>query len=172
MRSFKSIRTAFMTAVLLVGAVSVAEAVTQSVTANIRFESPLTLTKVSDINFGTVSAGNASTYRISTAGAVSTVTGTGSALFGATAAGNITLAGSKTQQVNISVSGFTASNGVTLSNARCAYNNGAEGSCSIANAAAPGNGRELLVGVDAAADGTQAAGAAATPSLTVTVVYQ
>jgi hypothetical protein len=157
---------------LFVAAVTGARAVTQSVTANIRFDTPLTLTKISDINFGAVPAGNASTYRISTDGTVSTVTGTGSPLFGPTAAGNITVAGSKTQLVNISVGGYTTSNGVTLSNARCVYHSGAEGSCTMSGVAAPNNGRTLLVGVDATADGTQAAGTSATPTLAVTVVYQ
>lgn len=144
---------------------------TQSVTANIRFDTPMTLNKTADINFGSVTAGSASTYRISTAGAVSTVSGTGAALFGTTQAASITIAGSPTQTLNISVAGYTTQGGVTPSNARCAYNGGAEQACSYAAAAAPAAGKVLLVGADVAADGTQVAGATATPTFTVTVVY-
>ena len=145
-------------------------AATQSVTANISFDTPLSLTKNADINFGTVKAGTASTYTITTAAAVS-ATGGGLSLFGTKTAGNISIAGSTTQTVNISVGGYTANGGVTPANATCAYNGGAAGSCTINGAAAPGAGKTLLLGVDAVVDGTQVAGATATPSFTVTVVY-
>jgi hypothetical protein len=163
-----------VTALALAGilAAGSAMAATQSVTANIRFDTPLSLTKNSDINFGSVTASSATTYRISTAGAVSTVTGTGSYLFGTTAAANINITGSTTQLMNISVGGEVANNGVTVSNEKCAYNGGASGSCTITGAAAPGAGKTLLIGADAAADGTQAAGTTAAPTFTVTVVYQ
>ena len=147
-------------------------AVTQSVTANISFDTPLSLAKNSDINFGTVTAASATTYRISTAGAVSVVSGSGTTLYGTPAAGNIKIAGSATDLINISVGGYTANNGVTPSNATCAYNGGASGSCTISGAAAPGSsGKTLLVGCDVAADGTQAAGTSAAPTFTITVVY-
>jgi len=147
-----------------------AMAATQSVTANLAFDTPLTLTKNNDINFGTVIASTASTYTITTAGTVS-ATGSGQWLYGSKAAGSITLAGSTTQTVNISVGGYTPQGGVTPSNAQCAYNGGGAGSCTISAAAAPGAGKTLLIGVDAAVDGTQAAGSTAAPSFTVTVVY-
>jgi len=44
-----------------------AMAATQSVTSNIAFDTPLSITKNADINFGTVAAGIAGTYTISTA---------------------------------------------------------------------------------------------------------
>lgn len=144
---------------------------TQSVTANIRFDTPLNLNKTADIDFGSVTAANASTYRISTAGAVSTVAGTGSYLTGTTQAASITISGSGSQTLNISVGGYTAQGGVTPSNARCAYDGGGEQACSYAAAAAPAAGKVLLVGADVAADGSQVAGATATPTFTVTVVY-
>jgi hypothetical protein len=166
-------------AAVAIGVVSIlgiqmAYAATQSVTANIRFDTPLTLTKNADINFGSVSAGQANTYTITTAGSVSTTggAGTGVPLFGPTAAGNISIVGSGAQLINISAGGYTANGGVTPANATCAYNGGAAGSCTINGAAAPAAGKTLLVGVDATADGTQAAGATATPSFTITVVYQ
>ncbi len=150
---------------------SQAGAATQSVTANINFDTPLTLTKNADINFGTMTASNASTYRITTAGTITTTVGTGAYLYGATNAGSITIAGSVADTIAISVGGYTANNGVTPSNASCAYNGGAAVTpCSYASAAAPGAGKPLLLGVDVAADGTQAAGTSAAPSFTVTVV--
>ena len=146
-------------------------AATQSVTANIAFDTPLNLTKTADINFGTETAANASTYRISTAGAVTTTVGTGAYLYGATNAGSITIAGPAADTLTISVGGYTVNNGVTPSNASCAYNGGAAVTpCSYAAAAAPGAGKTLLLGVDVAADGTQAAGTTAAPTFTVTVV--
>jgi hypothetical protein len=147
-----------------------AMAATQSVTANLSFDSPLVLTKNNDINFGTVLAGTASTYTITTTGTVS-ATASGQWLYGSKAAGSITIAGSTTDTINISVGGYTAQGGVTPANATCAYNGGAAGSCAISAAAAAGAGKTLLIGVDATVDGTQAAGATATPSFTVTVTY-
>jgi hypothetical protein len=139
--------------------------------ASIGFDQALALTKNADINFGTVTALNASTYRMSTTGVLSIVSGTGLKLYGTTSAANITIAGSATDGITISVSGYTANNGVTPSNATCAYNGGAAGSCAISGVA-PGAGKTLLVGVDVAADGTQAAGTTAAPSFTVNVAYQ
>jgi len=138
---------------------------------SLAFDVGLALTKNSDINFGTVTALNASTYRISTVGALSTVSGTGVPLYGATAASNIQIVGSATDGINISAGGYTANNGVTPSNAQCSYNGGAAGSCSISGVA-PGAGKTLLVGVDVATDGTQAAGTTAAPTFTISVAYQ
>jgi hypothetical protein len=162
------IRLAVAAAALLFSADAMAA--TQSVTANIAFDTPLTLTKNADISFGTVVAGVSSTYTISTTGTV-TATGSGQALYGSKAAGSITIAGSTTDTINISVGGYTAQGGVTPANATCAYNGGSAGSCSLATAAAPGAGKTLLIGTDAIVDGTQTAGATATPSFTVTVIY-
>jgi hypothetical protein len=154
----------------LLGA-SQAWAATQSVTANIAFDTPLNLTKTADINFGTETAANASTYQITTAGAVTTTAGTGAYLYGATHAGSITIAGPTADTLTISAGGYTANNGVTPSNASCAYNGGAAVTpCSYAAAVAPGAGKTLLLGVTVAADGTQAAGTSAAPTFTVTVV--
>ncbi len=145
-------------------------AATQSVTANIAFDTPLTLTKNADINFGTMTASNVSTYRITPAGVITTTVGTGAYLNGATNAGSITIVGGA-DTVAISVGGYTANNGVTPSNASCAYNGGAAVTpCSYAAGTAPGAGKTLLLGVDVAADGTQAAGTSAAPTFTVTVV--
>lgn len=140
-------------------------------TASIEFDAGLSITKNSDINFGTVSASNASTYRISTAGVVSVVSGTGQPLTGTTSAANLTISGSTTESISISVSGYTANNGVTPSNAKCSYNGGAAGSCSITTTGGPGAGTTLLIGVDVAASGTQAVGTTAAPTFSVSVTY-
>jgi hypothetical protein len=140
-------------------------------TANISFDTPLTLTKKNDISFGTVKAGVADTYTISTAGTV-TAAGSGQWLYGSQAAGNITIVGSTTQTLNISVGNYTASGGVTPANATCAYAGGTAKPCAITAATAPGTtGKTLLIGIDARVDGTQAVGATEMPSFTVTIVY-
>jgi len=145
---------------------------TQSVTANIRFDSPLTITKTQDIDYGSVTAGQNNTYTISPTGATSVSgSGTGTYLFGAPHAASINIAGSTTDTLNISVGGYTANNGVTPANATCKYGAGAAGSCSIAAAASPSAGTTLLVGADVTADGTQAAGTSAAPTFTLTIVY-
>jgi hypothetical protein len=143
---------------------------TLSTTGTIGVDVAITMTKNADINFGTVKAVTASTYTITTAGVVS-ASGSGAALYGTPAAGSITIAGSTTSTVNISVGSYTASNGVTPSAATCAYNGGASGSCTITGAAAPGAGKTLLLGVAAAVSGSQAAGSSAAPTFVVTAVY-
>lgn len=140
-------------------------------TANIGFDTPLSITKKNDISFGTVTAGVSDTYTISTSGNISS-SGSGQWLSGAKAAGNITIVGSTTQTLNISVSNYAASNGVTPANATCSYAGSAAKPCAISAATAPGNqGKTLLIGIDAKVDGTQAVGSTATPSFTVTIVY-
>ncbi len=145
-------------------------AITQSITANIAFDAPLSMTKNSDINFGVVRAGINDVYTISTAGVV-TAAGAGGTVFGTPTAGNITISGSTTQTIDISAGSYTANNGVTPSNARCAYNGGASAACSLTTQAAPGAGKTLLVGVDATVTGSPAAGATAAPTFVITVVY-
>jgi hypothetical protein len=145
-------------------------AATQSVTANIAFDTPLTMTKNFDISFGTVAALTAGTYTISPAGVV-TPSGGGVVLYGTPQAGDIDIAGSATQAINISVGSYTANNGVTPSAATCSYDGGVAGACSLTAQAAAGAGTNLLVGVQVVADGTQAAATAAAPTFVVTVVY-
>jgi hypothetical protein len=147
-----------------------AMAATQSVTANIAFDTPLAITKNSDIQFGTVKAGAAATYTISTAGTI-TAAGSGVWLLGTPAPGSLTISGSNTQTIDISVGSYSANGGVTPANATCSYNGGAAGTCAITGAMAPGVGKTLLLGVDAVVDGTQAAGATAAPTFVVTVIY-
>src|SRR5690349_19083697 len=169
---FRNVRTAAaaIALVVIMGTPS-AWAVTQTMTANIAFDSALSLTKNTDINFGTVKAGVADTYTISTGGAVSAA-GSGAALYGTPTAGSITITGSATQLINISAGSYTADNGVTPQNATCSYTAGLPGTCTINGAAAPGAGKALLIGAQAVVDGSQAAGTSAAPTFVVTVVYQ
>jgi uncharacterized protein DUF4402 len=168
-----NVNKALLSSVLLIGmALQPAWSATQSVTANIRFDTPLSLNKTADIDFKTVTAGQANTYTISPAGATSVSgAGSGAFLFGTPNAASITVSGSTTQTLNISVGGYTANNGVTPANATCKYGAAAAGSCTIPAAASPGAGTVLLVGADAAVNGTQAAGTTAAPTFTLTIVY-
>lgn len=168
--SKKSILCAIVASILFWG--MQAHAVTvQTVTAHIAFDTPLSLVKTSDIDFGSVAAATADTYTISTSGVV-TAAGTGSSVAGSTSAGSLTVSGSETQSVGISVDGYTSQGGVSLQNAVCSYDGGTPGPCTIANVPAAGTGKPLLVGVDAVVDGTQVAGVTASPSFTITVAYQ
>ena len=144
-------------------------AVTQSVTANISFDTPLTMNKTADINFGTVKAAVADTYTISTSGTV-TAAGSGAYLGGATSHAHLILTGSTTQAYSVSVSGYTANGGVTPKNATCSWNGLAAGPCSF-SASPAGTGATIDIGVDVVVDGTQAPGATAAPTFTVTAVY-
>jgi len=148
-----------------------AKAASVSVSANIGFDTPLSITKKNDISFGTVKAGVADTYTMSPAGDV-TAAGPGQWLSGTKSAGNITIVGSTTQTLSISVSNYMANGGVTPANATCSYAGGTAQACSLKGATSPGNsGATLLLGIDAVVDGNQSAGSTATPSLTVTIVY-
>jgi len=177
MKNMKNIKTKLA---VLAGAAGLAfyssnaMAVTQSVTANIAFENAVTLTKNFDINFGFVTALSASTYKIDTAGAVTTTAGTGVWLGGTKVVGNILIQGSATQTIDIIANNYAANNLVTPSLARCKYGAAAEASCNTAmvGLAAPGGaGTTLLIGISAAADGSQAAGTAAAPTFDIVVTY-
>jgi hypothetical protein len=153
-----------------------ARATTTSVTANIAFENNVTLTKNADIDFGTVAATTAGNYTIDTTPTV-TPAGGGVWLFGTPAAGDVDIDGAN-QTINITTGAEVAGgigNGVTVSNETCAYNGGAEVSCndaSLDTAAAPnGVTKNLLIGAKVTTDNLQTAGTAATPSFTLTVVY-
>ena len=152
-----------------------AYAATQSVTASVSFDSAVTLSGLTNINFGTVQAGIVgATYTVvastgvvnpSNGGVVISTTGQ--------TAGQLTIAGSSSQSIAISTGGYTANGGVTLSGATCSYNGATAVPCDtgLTSQAAPGVGKLLKLGVAAVSDGTASAGSTATPSFTVTVVY-
>lgn len=167
--------TAVCVAGLLCNSTS-AFAVTQSVTANITFEAALTLTKNADINIGAVTALQANTYTIDTAGAISvTGAGTGVSIGGTISAGDITIIGSTTQTISITDGNYSAAAGgvsAVTSSATCKYGAAAAVDCTgLAAQAAPGAGTTLLIGVAVSADGTQAAGSTAAPTFDIIVNY-
>jgi len=167
MKQKSIVRLAVAAAALLFSADAMAA--TQSVTANINFDTPLTITKNNDINFGTVTT-TPDTYTISTAGSV-TAAGSGQFLRGTPTAGNITIAGSTTQTIAISVGSYVASSHVTLSNPTCSYNGAAVAACTGSGLTAPGTGKTLLLGIDATVGAGATAGTPETPSYTVTIIY-
>ena len=165
---------AFGVAASILASAGAAYAADQSVTANVDFETALSLTKTDDIEFGYVEALTAGVYTISTAGTVS-ASGIGDIVDDTTAqAGAITITGSTTQTLSISTGTYAPNNGVTPSAAYCSYDGGSAWTCDTpaTGLTAPGaGGLDLDVGVTITADGTQAAGSTATPTFVVTVIY-
>lgn len=151
-----------------------AYAATQSVTANATFDTDLSLTKNSDINFGTVKAGVAGAkYVIDTSGTITPSSG-GAVIGGSPMVGQFTIAGSATQTIAISTGSYAADHGVTPSAASCKYNDVAIPNCDLGSTglAAPGAGGKILkLGVQIVADGTQTAGMSVAPSFVVTIIY-
>lgn len=159
---------ALATATIL--ASSIAFAAIQNFNANVRFATPLTLTKVKDLDFGIVQAFQAGTYVLSATGVV-TASGGGVAVGGTPQAGELTIAGSATQTINISTNGLAANNGVTPSVPTCRYNGGTETTCNLTNQVSPGAGKTLFLGLTVVVNGSQADGTTASPSFNVNVVY-
>ena len=136
--------------------------------SSITFERPVSIAKVSDINFGTCKTAS-SVYTMSTAGAIS-ATGSGGYLSGATSAGNLTITGPTSSTVTISVGNYQANGGPTPSNARGAYDGGAAAAFPMV-VAGPGASKTLLLGVDLTATGSEATNTTFTPSFDITVVH-
>lgn len=163
--------------ILVAGVVSAmatgAQAATQSVTVNMEFDTELALTKNSDIDFGLLKAGVNDTYTMDTTGSI-TPSGAGVVLGGTPTVGDIDITGSTTQVIDITANNYVANGGVTPSAATCNYNGGGEAACTtLTGVAAPtGAGKNLLVGVAIAADGTQVAGATPAPTFDIVVNYQ
>jgi len=131
--------------VICMGSAGQALAVTQTVAAHIAFATPLSVSQTSDISFTDIKVG-------------------------ATGSGHITVVGSKNQVVDISVDEHTISGGSSFS-PTCSYNGGDAGSCNIANAAAPGRGKDLQLNLKALAAGA-VADSTINSAFTVAVVYQ
>lgn len=146
-------------------------AATQNFTAKVQFSSPLTLTKVKDLDFGILKANQVGTYVLSTGGTV-TPSGGGVVIGGTPQAGELLVEGSSTQTLNVSTSTFVSHNGVRISEPTCSYGGGAEVPCDTLNGqTAPGAGETLLVGATIDVNGTQSTGTTAAPSFNVNVVY-
>ncbi len=150
--------------------ISAAVAATQTMSASISFETALSLTNGTNVSFGFVKASQPGVYTISPSGAI-TATNDGVALGGDTHAGSMTIVGSETQNIDISVNHYVSNNGVTPSAATCSYNGGAAAPCALTSQPAPGAGKPLLLGVTLTVDGTQQTGTTAAPTFDVAVTY-
>ena len=152
-----------------------ASAATQSVSAGVNFISPLAISNVVNANFGSVTAGVASTkYVLDTSGNVTVASGPGIVVTGAKNAASFTISGSSTQTINISAGSYTANGGVTPSAATCKYGAGTAAACTAAafsTAAAPAAGTTLAMGLTITTTGNETGGTTANPSFTMTVVY-
>jgi len=159
-------------AVVLLG-IGAAYAATTTVTATIKFLSDLSITVVSQPNFGYVKAGQIGTYVLDPLTGLVTASGGGVVEGGTTNAGVYTITGSASDTINISASGYTVSGASTPSAANCSYNGGAEvANCAITAGVAPGAGKTLKVGLQIATTAAGVDNTSNTPSFTLTVVYQ
>ncbi|MDX9690325.1 MAG: DUF4402 domain-containing protein [Proteobacteria bacterium] len=149
-----------------------AYAATQSVDIDMSFDTALTLTNPTPIDFGILQALTSGTYTVDTTGALSTGGG-GVAIGGSPNAGVVHITGSTTQTVAISTGSYVADGNVTPSAATCLYNSVLTTDCDtgVTGALAPGAGQDLTLGVTISADGSQTAGSTPAPSFTVTVIY-
>lgn len=150
-----------------------AHAATVSMTANMSFETPLTLVQDAAINFGTLQAATSGTYVIDTRGIIKASNG-GVVLGGTPVQGRITISGSVTQTVAISTGSYVANSGVIPSQASCEYDGAPIANCDSGGAGmvAPGGaGKVLKLGVKIDVDGTQTPGSTAAPSFVVAVIY-
>lgn len=142
-------------------------------TGNIGFDIPLSIDTVSNVSMGVVQASTAATYTINSAGVLTA--GSGTWLSGTLSAGNLLIHGSATQTISISAGSYTSSGqggGVTVSNATCSYNGGAELPCSLSTQAPPtAAGKTLKLGITTTVNSKQSAGTSATPTFTITVTY-
>jgi hypothetical protein len=144
---------------------------TAPVTATLNFDTPLSLTVNSNMNFGTLQARLANAYTITPEGVLSATTPAG-ILYGTTSQAKLTVAGSTTDLINIQVTGEGTANGITLSGAKCSYGTVVDQACdttALASQAAPGAGTTLLVGLTATTDNTVTG--TQTPSFNVVVTY-
>lgn len=147
-------------------------AASQLVTSSIKFGGAvITMVINNTLDFGAVEAGQSGDYTVSTAGVLS-YSGPGIPEGGTPSAANITISGSLTQNIGITVGNIQADNGVNLANLTCDYDSGGEGSCTINGGSPAGSGKTLLVGGKAVVGSGQSDGTVAHPSFDVTVVYQ
>ena len=159
-------------ATTLMGAGS-AFALTQTVTASIKFLSDLTVTPVASPNFGYVKAGQAGVYALNTAGTL-TPSGGGVVEGGTPVVGNYLIKGSASQLINITDGNYVANGASTPSAGRGKYGAGAEVACTGMNGlAAPGAaGTTLLVGLTITTTAAGVDNQTDTPHFDLTIVYQ
>ena len=146
-------------------------AASRTLTATVSFMSSVSISKVSDMNFGTVQAQRAGIYTLNTLGSVTTTAG-GIYLAGPTSVAQAVISGSATQNINITSDNYVSDNGVNIVSLRCRYNGGVERSCNtMFNMAAPGTGKQLLIGARIQVDGSQLPGVTANPTFDIIAIY-
>lgn len=105
---------------------------TSNMSASARFDMPITIDNVVNINFGNVQGNTGNIYTMNTAGTV-TPSGGGVVYAGSRNAGSLKIHGSSTQTLTIYSGFYSASSAggatVTPSAATCAYNGGASVAC-------------------------------------------
>jgi len=178
MKKFNKIivASALSTSFLAMTAYATNPSTSYSVNVNASFITTISMSTTTAPSFGKLPAGltAASTYAMTTAGVV-TPTGTGAAvLSGPPVVGNVLIKGSATQAISISATAGTASGGVSVTDAQCAYGGGASSDCFTTPllGAAPGTaGTSLLVAPTISVPAAQAVGAV-TPALNIVVSYQ
>jgi len=168
--------SALSTSFLAMTAYATNPSTSYSVNVNANFITTISMSTTTAPSFGLLPAGltGASSYAMSTTGAV-TPTGTGAAvLSGTPVAGSVLIKGSATQAISISATAGTAGGGVNVTDAQCAYGGGASSDCFTTPilGAAPGvAGTALLVAPTISVPAAQAVGAV-TPTLNIVVSYQ
>ncbi len=161
------------TALIGLVAAGAAHAATQTVTANVAFDTPLSIGGTPTIDFGTVRANTTETYNVSTAGTLTAVGSSANILYGTASAAALTITGSTTQAIDITANNYTAVDGSTPSAAVCDYASGGSVACTtLTGVAAPGASTTLAVGVQLDVTNTNnAAGDTDAPTFDIVVTY-
>lgn len=150
-----------------------AKSFTQTMHAEVAFETPLKLAVVTMPDFGTVIATEGETYILSTSGRVMASDGTNVSR-GNESAGQMMITGASDQTIGITVDNYVSGSGITPSKAMCQYGKMPATSCndnSLSAAIAPGTvGTSLFLGVQIEA-ALEAHNKAELPGFDVTIVY-
>jgi hypothetical protein len=163
-------------AAIFVSSLAFAAATTKTVTANVKFLTPLSITLNNAANFGILSTGTATSYSVNTYGFLSKTggaNGTGTIIDSSSqAAASLTIIGSSAQTIKIDAVNAQPGNGVVASNFKCRYDIGSAADCStLVSMAAPSTGTPLFVGLTITTTGAETDGATAAPSFDIAVTY-
>jgi hypothetical protein len=175
--SKKFITLTTLTAVILSIISYNAYALTNSMSASVKFATAISFANSTNANFGIVTAGQANTYTMDTTGAITVSgAGTGVTLGGTVTVASVDITGSTTQTMNITLNNAAADGGVSLAlaNATCDYDAGSvSNTCNNAafDSITPGAGKALLIGLEIVADGTQTDNQTKTPTFDLVAVY-
>ncbi len=161
---------------LLIAVVStkVVCAAEQTVTANVAFDLPLTLSYFASAAVGTVRAGVADVYTVIPNSGTYAQNDQNNILYGAAGSFiDMFVSGSATQTIAFSVGNYSGNNGVTPSAATCSYDDAPAVSCNSLSAQSPPSlGKSLFIGYTLTVDGSQSAGDSVDTTFDVTVAYE